>query len=266
MKLNGTINSKLNSQDLSFFFKKNSALLNLQILKSRIYEKRLCLKNSLFEIEEKFMQLKIILLVIYSYHLYNKTILFIGIPEKIISILKRMSDYHIFLPSKIWLKRGFSQKNSVRKHPKFKSVKKRFTRNKINKLFILIKIPKLVVIMSPFTNLFIMEEIYKLRLPVITLNSNKNFIDKFFYQIHENSIKADFNLNTVFSNLLNSLFFKSNFFFKLFKDKINYNINIKYQRKVINRNSFGEWLKNSFKKDRSVRLLRKSVNFIKAKF
>jgi hypothetical protein len=157
MKLNGTINSKLNSQDLSFFFKKNSALLNLQILKSRIYEKRLCLKNSLFEIEEKFMQLKIILLVIYSYHLSNKTILFIGIPEKIISILKRISDYHIFLPSKIWLKRGFSSKNSVRKHPKFKSVKKRFTRNKISKLFILIKIPKLVVIMSPFTDLFVME-------------------------------------------------------------------------------------------------------------
>ena len=62
MKLSNIIDLKSNFQDLNFFYKKNSVLLNLQILKAKIYEKTLNYQNSLFEIEENFMQLKTVLL------------------------------------------------------------------------------------------------------------------------------------------------------------------------------------------------------------
>lgn len=249
MKLSNIINLKLSSQDLNFFYKKNSVLLNLQILKAKIYEKTLNYKNSLFEMEEKFMQLKTVLLVIYSYHFFSKTILFVGISDKIIAVLNKLEHFHIFLPSKIWLRGIFTNKNSIRKYLRYQRLKKNSKTNKINKLLTIAKFPKLIVILSPSINQAIINEIYKLRVPVISFNTIS--IEKFLYKI---STKKSSNSNAIFSSLLYSLFIKS---------------------KVTNKDPIEKILKNSYRKNRINKLWNKSIinkfsykpsSFIKSKF
>ena len=233
MKLNKTINIKLNSQDLTFFSKKNSVLLNLQILKAKIYEKSVYYEKSFFEMEEKFTQFKMALIIIYSYHFSNQTVLFVGVPNKLISTLMKMKHRHIFLPSNIWLKGIFTNKNSIRRYLKYQKLKKtKLTTNKINKLLTVTKIPKLIVIINHLINPVVINEIYKLRFPVISLNFNKLIFEK---------VPTDPNFSIIFFNLLNSLFFKN---------KIRINVNFKYQHRLANKKPLEKILKNNFKKNK----------------
>jgi|DEB19_MinimDraft_2_1074335.scaffolds.fasta_scaffold07156_2 hypothetical protein len=249
MKLSNIIDLKSNFQDLNFFYKKNSVLLNLQILKAKIYEKTLNYQNSLFEIEENFMQLKTVLLVIYSYHFFRKTILFVGISDKIITVLNKLEHFHIFLPSKIWLKGIFTNKNSIRRYLRYQKLRQNSKTSKINKLLAISKFPKLIIILSPSINQVIINEIYKLRVPVISFNTIS--IEKFLYKI---STKTGSNLNTILSSLLYSLFIKN---------------------KVTNKDPIEKILKNSYKKNRINKLWNKSIlnkfsykpsSFVKNKF
>ena len=206
MKLKTVTDIMLNSQNLNFFLKKNSISLNLQLLKSKIYEKKIFCKNSSFLIEEKFLQLKMILIVIYSYHYFNRTIMFIGVPNKIINTLAKIKRFHIFLPSSIWLNGTFTNKNSIRIYLRYQQLRKAKPSFAINKFLSIIKLPKLVVLLNPVKKSMIISEIYRLRIPVIVLYTNIMNVDKFSYKILTNS--AELNLNPMFWGLLSCLFLK----------------------------------------------------------
>jgi Ribosomal protein S2 len=251
MKLNKTVNIKLNSQDLTFFVKKNSILSNLQVLKAKVYEKRLEYKNSFFEIEEKFIQLKIALTVIYSYHFSGKTILFVGVPNKLVNFLIKMRSSHIFLPSNVWSRGIFINKNFTRKHLKYQKLKntqKKSAINKINKLLGIIKVPKLIVILDSSVNYKIINEIYKLRLPIITLNCTKTITEKFLYTVFESLSPTKItgiNLNIIFLNLLSSLFLKNYYFLRRFETKICFKYKLKNKKPLENNLKKTKMWKNS---------------------
>lgn len=252
MKLNKTINIKLNSQDLTLFFKKKSVLLNLQVLKTKIYEKNLDFKKSFFEIEGKFTELKIALTIIYSYHFSNRTILFIGIPNKLIGILTKIEHSHIFLPSNLWLKGIFTNKSSIRRYLKYQKLKKtkiKLTMNKINKLLVVTKTPKLIVIINNLADQAIINEIYKLRFPIIDLNFNKTVFQKSFYKVFKDS-----HFNTISLNLLSSLFIKGKHLLELFKNEIKVNTNFKYQYKPTNKKPLEKILKKKLEKNKTSQL------------
>jgi Ribosomal protein S2 len=250
MKLNKII--KLNAPDLTFFSKKNSVLLNLQILKTKIYKKSLYYEKSFFEMEEKFTQLKMALVIIYSYHFSNKTILFVGIPNKLVSTSIKMRHSHIFLPSNVWLKGIFTNKNSIRRYLKYQRLKNtKLTTNKINKLLTVTKIPKLIVIINHLTNPAAINEICKLRFPVISLD---------FTRLISEKVSTYSNFNTIFLNLLNSLFIKNIHPLKLFKNKTRINALLKYQYRFANKKPLEKILQNNLKKNKLNKLWKGFAN------
>lgn len=211
MKLKNVMSIDLKSQNLNSFLKKNRASLNLQMLKTKTYEKKLFNKNSLFSIEEKFIQLKIVLIVIYSYHYFNKTILFLGIPNKIASILAKIKHSHVFLPSTIWLNGAFTSKNSSKMRSRYRQSKKSKSSFARSKLFSVVKLPKLIVLLNPVQKPAIINEIHRLRIPMIILYTNKMSAKNFSYKISRNSTQLDLNLNSIFLNLLNFILLKKSF-------------------------------------------------------
>jgi hypothetical protein len=212
MKLNNKILTKLNNQNLDLSWKKNSVLLNLRILEAKIYKKKSEYRNSLFEIEEKFIQFKIALSVIYSYHYSNKTILFIGIPNNLILLLKKIKHQHAFLPSNVWLNGIFANKSSAHRYLRYQKLKK----ISINRFLTIIKFPKLIVLINSTIGSNILNEIYQLRIPIIILNLTKINSDKFMYQMSTDLINNLY-FKFIFLNLLNFLLVKNKKFLKSFK-------------------------------------------------
>jgi len=225
MKLNNRILTKLDNQNLDFSWKKNSVLLNLRILEAKIYKKKSEYITSLFEIEEKLVQFKIALSIIYSYHYSNKKILFIGIPNNLIFLSKKIRHQHAFLPANVWLNGIFANKSSTRRYLRYQKLKK----ISINKFLNIIKFPKLIVLINSTTNSEILNEIYQLRIPIITLNLTKINSDKFMYPISTDSIN-DLYFKFIFLNLLNSLFVKNKKFLRLLKNRIHMNIKLRKRR------------------------------------
>lgn len=211
MKLKNLMNIDLKSQNLNSFLKKNHASLNLQMLKAKTYEKKLFNKNLLFSIEEKFIQIKIVLIVIYSYHYFNKTILFLGIPNKLTNILTKIKHSHVFLPSTIWLNGTFARKNSVKMSLRCQQLKKSKSSFAGSKLFSVIKLPKLIVLLNPIQKPAIINEIHRLRIPMIIVSTNKMSTKFFSYKISRNSTQLDLSLNSMFLNLLNFILLKKSF-------------------------------------------------------
>ena len=215
MKLKNKIDSKLNSQNLNLFLKKNYASLNLQILKSATYEKKLFHQNPPFVIEEKFVQFKMLLTVIYSYHYFNKTIMFIGIPSKLVNLLAKIKHFHIFLPSTVWLNGTFANKNSIRIYLRNQKLKKTKLSFAVNRLFSIVKLPKLIVLLNPVKKSIMISEVHKLRIPIISLYTNKINAEKFTYKIPTNPTQLD--LNSMFLSLLSLLLLKKRSSFNTFK-------------------------------------------------
>jgi ribosomal protein S2 len=173
-------------------------LLKLNLIKSQVYKKEkqtnhyedvLNTKTELIE-----LQLKRSLQIIYKYHMNQKKILFIGIPQnfqkKFSKILK--NSKHIAIPQSIWingiLSNRFATLRSLYLKRQKNIKKKNWLQNKIIYFLIsVIKQPDLIVIFNPSVEKIALRETYKLRLPIIALDSNLYFNNtKFFYTVPGN--------------------------------------------------------------------------------
>ena len=173
MKLYRTVYFKSNYRNSTFFLKKNSLLLNSQILKLETLKRVFKHKVSVHKIEKKFLELKVILSIIYHYNFFDKTILFIGVPNKVTTTLKKQNNPHLFLPSKLSLKGVFNNKNFAKKYLSCQKIKK------MNRT-VLKKVPKLIISLNSSVNRFVLNEVNKLRIPIINLTDTNNN-KKYFY-------------------------------------------------------------------------------------
>jgi ribosomal protein S2 len=194
----------------------HSKLLKLKLIKSKILKKDHIIKNLTVESIES--RLKKALKIIYSYHINNKKILFVGnslnINKEIVKLLQNTN--HIFIPKSAWIAGIITNTN-----PSFKFLlKKSVDLTKISQRVLQLKKKSdLVVIMDQNLDLIALEESYSSKLPVITLNSNLNpFDNKSSYKVPGNFIFSKNKLkNNFFYSILLSTLKKSNLQKKKFK-------------------------------------------------
>jgi ribosomal protein S2 len=174
-------------------------LLKLNLIKSQLYKKKmqknhhddilnLNIKTELIE-----LHLKRALQVVYRYHMNHKKILFIGIPQnfqkKFSKLLKNTK--HVAIPQSIWINGILSNRHAISRSlysKRRKNIKKKnWLQNKIIYFLIsVIKQPDLIVIFNSNLEKNALNETYKLKLPIIALDSNLYFNTKFFYKVPGN--------------------------------------------------------------------------------
>lgn len=172
-------------------------LLKLNLIKSQVYKKKIqpnhyddVLNTNTQLIELHF---KRALQVISKYHMNHKKILFIGVPQifqkKFSKILKNTK--HIAIPQSIWINgiltnRPYILRSFDLKRQKY--IKKNWLQNKIIYFLIsMMKRPNLIVVFDSNFKKNKLKETYKLKLPIITLDSNLYFFDSnFFFKVPGN--------------------------------------------------------------------------------
>lgn len=178
---------------------KNCKLLKFNIIKSRILNKKHYANG--ITLEDTEIRLKKALKLIYSYHIQNKRILFVGNPLSINNELTTLlkNTKHIFIPKSAWIAGIITNQ-----HFSFKSVFKK--ENSINtisqRLLKLKKKSNLVVIIDKVLDEEALKESYYSRLPIISLNNNLNIFEV------ESSYKVPGNYS-VFKNQMRNNFFYS---------------------------------------------------------
>ena len=185
-----------------------SKLFRLQLLKFKTYvinENQLRFVN-LKSIE---LHLKHVLKIIYKYHINNKKIMVIGIPQLIQRNFQHIlqKTQHLFLAENIWVKGIFSNKVST-----FKYIQKQFNLNvklkkpntNLNSLFKIQKKPDLIIIFNKKSDSDVLQEAKKQQLPIIgiTLNSDCRIL----YKIPGNFQFLNKKINNLLFILLYSLF------------------------------------------------------------
>jgi ribosomal protein S2 len=183
----------------------NYKLLKLKLIKSKILKKDHLIKNLTIEsIESRF---KKALKIIYSYHINDKKILFVGnsinINKEIVKLLR--NTRHIFIPKSAWIAGIITNIN-----PSFKFLlKKSVDLTKISQRVLQLKKKSdLVVIMDQNLDLIALEESYSSKLPTITLNSDLNPLNtKSSYKVPGNFVfsKNKLKNNFFYSILLSTL-------------------------------------------------------------
>jgi ribosomal protein S2 len=172
-------------------------LLKLNLIKSQIYKKKIQKNNydDVLNIKTELVELhlKRSLQVIYKYHMNHKKILFIGIPQnfqkKFSKILKNTK--HVAIPQSIWINGILSNRCAIFRYlylKRRKNIKKKnWLQNKIIYFLIsVIKQPDLIVIFNPNLEKNALNEIYKLKLPIVALDNNLYSNTKFFYNVPGN--------------------------------------------------------------------------------
>jgi len=168
-------------------------LFKLKLIKSKIYKTNL--KNQKLDhslniiLEQIELHLKKILQIIYEYHVNNKQILFIGVPillqNKLNTVLKKTK--HSLIPEAIWVNGLISNKAAIFRNlnlKRLKNIKKqKYNINNINTLLTIVKKPDLVIVFNRDLDSNAITEIYKLRIPIISLNNNLNFDLKTTYAV-----------------------------------------------------------------------------------
>lgn len=154
---------------------KNYKLLDLKLIKSKIFKKKNYLKN--ITIKDISFRLRKALHIIYLYHTSKKRITFVGNPlniNKEITKLLQKTD-HKFLPTSAWMAGIITNRyNSL----KWLFKKERNTLNKISqRLLNFKKRNDLVVILDKDLNSVALNESYKSKIPIISLNNNLNPFD-----------------------------------------------------------------------------------------
>ena len=198
-------------------------LLKLQLIKSKVYRKKHYLQAlQLQDIEYRF---KKALYVIYSYHMNNKRILFVGNPLNINKSLNEVlkNTKHIFIPKEIWISGVITNQNAS-----FKSLinKSENSSHKISKVLIeLKKNIDLIVILDYELNSEILKESYIAKIPTITLNALIDIFNlKSNYKVPGNfthtktTITNNFFYSIILATLKRSSIIKQNFpsiFYKL---------------------------------------------------
>jgi len=160
-------------------------LIKLQLLKTRIFNKKQYIKN--IKIEDIEYRLKKALLIIHKYHTNNRRIAFVGIPNSISDSVRLLfrSTNHIMIPESLWINGILTNQYSSFKYLLFDQ---RTTSNKFSEaLFKLKKKIDLIVILNSLTNNKALEEAFNARIPIISLNMDINFnSNKSIYKVPGN--------------------------------------------------------------------------------
>lgn len=181
--------------------KNKSKLLKIKLIKSKIYKKKLYLQN--ITLEDIEYRLKKTLYIIYSYHINNKQIMFVGNPLQINKEIKKIltNSKHIFIPKNTWINGVITNQNTS-----FKSLLKKQKKNSTNfsrRLLELKKRSDLIVIMDKEIDTNALNESYISRIPVISLNSLLSTLnEKASYKVPGNFI---FSKNTIADNFFYSI-------------------------------------------------------------
>lgn len=172
-------------------------LLKFNLIKDQVYKRKiqknkyddvLNIKTEIIE-----LHLKRALQIIYKYHTNHKKILFIGIPQnfqkKFSNVLKNTK--HVAIPKSIWVNGVLSNRSAIFRHLYLKRQKNIEKKNRLqNKtiyfLMSIIRQPDLIVIFNQDLEKNALNETYKLKLPIITLNNNLFFDTKSSYNIPGN--------------------------------------------------------------------------------
>lgn len=165
---------------------RRNKLVKLKLIQTKIYTKKQDLEN--IKIEDIEYRLKKICYLIYKYNVFNKRILFVGLPFNITLSLQKLikNTKHIFIPSSVWLSGAISNKNT-----NFSNLlkTKSTTKNQISELLFQLKknIDLVIIINDSNTSNEVLNESYVAKIPVIILNTNLNIcFDKPSYKVPGN--------------------------------------------------------------------------------
>jgi len=172
-------------------------LLKLNLIKDQVYKKKIQKNNydDILNIKTEIIEfhLKRALQIIYKYHMNHKKILFIGVPQnfqkKFSNVLKNTK--HIAIPKSIWINGVLSNRSAIFRHlylKRQKNIEKKI-RLQNKTIYFLISVfrqPDLIVIFNQDLEKNALNETYKLKLPIITLNNNLFFDTKSSYKIPGN--------------------------------------------------------------------------------
>nr|QYJ09253.1 ribosomal protein S2 [Pleurosigma sp. mgcode 4] len=206
--------------------KYKNKLIELQILKSKIYRKDIYLKlNKKFDINKIQLYIKKIIHIIYEFHINNKRILFLNFPKTIENkITKNLTEKnHIFVDNENLLNGIISnQKVNLPQSNKLQEFVKHNSKFKIP----VKKLVDLIVIFNPISSLNSDKKLYLSQIPTITINesSNSNLNLKQNYKLVGDFkyIEKQIN-NNIFFSILRAILKSTNFK----KQSNNYKQNIK---------------------------------------
>lgn len=159
------------------------------------------------------VSLKKVFKVIFSYHIFNKKILFVGLPEfkheKYERILK--STQHFFIPNLSWINGFLFNRKFILKNLKVKYLNKNTISYNYLKFFLLFKTkPDLIVVFNPEKEIELIKEFKKLKIPIISIDTSDNLSKKLknknLYNITGNFKFVSKNSKNFFILLLSSIF------------------------------------------------------------
>jgi len=174
---------------LNCYVFQKSKLIKLQFLKFKFYKFK---QNDIDKnLEYTELCLKKAVKVIHSYHLHNKTILFVGLSKKIQKDCLKVVDKtkHLVIPEKTWIKGMLSNQSAV-----YKDKKKKISLPSMKKT------PDLVILLDKEIEPIAFHEAINLQIPVIAITSDVLFNKNKFYSIVSN-------VQTTIRNNLSNLFF-----------------------------------------------------------
>jgi ribosomal protein S2 len=162
---------------------KKYKLMRLYLAKYEVYKKKgLTSVISDIVLDRLEIGLKKVLFIIYQYHVYNKRILFIGMPQstdkKFLDVL--LKSHHTFVPRFVWKRGLLGNKESLYKKSLNFSYFKNFLNMKNN--------PHLIIIFNEEKLSNIVLECQKLYIPVIYFGSLKKRVDGLTYLVEGNFV------------------------------------------------------------------------------
>ena len=133
------------------------------------------INNNIIELQQLEIYIKKSLKIIYKYHCNNKKIIFVGVPvyiqKKFKTILAKTK--HIFIMKNIWVDGMLTNKYNLKRRLKTSLGNTKKIKMQMNKVLTLKQRPHLVVLLQEdTTNINIIREAYKLKIPIIQINSN----------------------------------------------------------------------------------------------
>lgn len=187
-------------QNLNHFKK----LFEVQLIKSKIYEKTLKKKNlknfSDLNLHKTAINFKKSLKIIFKYHKRNNKILFLGTPENFIFELKNTNHIMIPLISNL---RKINYKTILKNHLKIK-----------NQIVNIKKKPDLIVLFSKNNlnyKLFLEKEFFS-NIPMIEFSNNKTktFSNSCYHVAGNTNFKHNKNVNNLFFSIICNLLTNKN--------------------------------------------------------
>lgn len=188
-----------------------SKLIKFQLIKFKTYKqnKGVSDKNiQKFNFEYIELHLKKALQLIYSYHLNNKKIFFIGVPfklkKKFFIMLKKTK--HLFVPESTWIKGVLSNKISIFQYLN-KQIKSNIKTTDTNLKFLLTiqEKPDLIVLLNQEIEPHVFQESIKLKIPIVAITTSLKSNKKIFYPIHGNFEFLNKKFDNIFFLLLKSI-------------------------------------------------------------